>query len=305
MSSTSNEIWNVLSARISELAEQAGQAVVAVESGHRVSASGVHWKPGVVVTAAHLVRRVEAVDVLLPGGDVVKGQIAGRDPATDLAAVRLEGADGMGTLPFGTTARLGELVLAVGRSRRGELAVAAGIMARVGAGWRTWRGGQIDRLLRPDIQLYPGQSGSALVNGQGEVLGINSAVLARGSAITVPVETVDRVVNELLERGHISQPYLGVAMQEVPLPQEWQAAAGEGQELGLLVIHVAPDSPAKRAGVLLGDLIVGAEGGPLTSYRGLHRVLAQKHTGDVLQLRLVRSGLAIDINVTLGDRPRR
>src|SRR6201999_3458089 len=109
--------------------------------------------------------------------------------------------------------------------------------------WRTWRGGQIERLLRPDVQLYPGQSGGALINGRGGLLGINSAVLARASAIAVPVETVDRVVGELLERGHISQPYLGLAMQEVPLPEDWQAAAGQDQKAALLVMHVAPEGP--------------------------------------------------------------
>ncbi len=303
--STGKELWHALSERISELAAEAGKAIVAVEAGQRVSASGVHWKPGVVVTAAHLVRRAEAVDVLLPGGETIRGQVTGRDGTTDLAAIRIGAANGLSTLPFGSSARPGELVLAVGRSRRGEPAVAAGVMARVGGPWRTWRGGQIERLLRPDVQLYPGQSGSALINGQGQLLGINSAVLARASAITLPVETVERVVNELLERGHISHPYLGLAMQEVPLPEDWQTAAGPGQKLGLLVMHVAPESPAKQAGILLGDLIVSAEGEPVQGYRGLHRLLAQKRTGEALKLRLLRAGSAVDVSVTLGDRPQR
>lgn len=305
MSSTGKEMWEALSGRIAELAEQAGRAVVAIEAGHRTSSSGVHWRPGVIVTAAHLVRRTDTVNVLLPDGATVQGQVAGRDSTTDLAAIRIEASGDLITLPFSSNVKLGELVLAVGRSRRGEVAIASGIMARVGAGWRTWRGGQIDRLLRPDVELYPGQSGSALINGNGELLGINSSVLARASAITVPVEAVDRVLNELLERGHISQPYLGVAMQEVPLPQDWKAAAGNEQELGLLVMHVAPGSPAQQASVVLGDVIVSAEGEPVSGYRGLHRLLARKRTGEPLRLRLLRSGTAVDASVTLGDRPRR
>jgi S1-C subfamily serine protease len=305
MSSTGREVWDALSQRISELAEQAGRAVVAVEAGSRVSASGVHWKEGVVVTAAHLVRRAENVSVLLPGGETVKGEIAGGDGTTDLAAIRIESPHGLSTLPQSSSAKTGELVLAVGRSRRGELAVAAGIMARVGGPWTTWRGGKIDRLLRPDVRLYPGQSGSALINGRGELLGINSAVLARASAITIPVETVERVVSELLERGHISQPYLGVAMQDVPLPQEWQAVAGTNQQSALLVMHVAPESPAKQAGIMVGDLIVSVAGEGVQGYRSLHRLLAGKRSGDALQLGLIRSGSAIEINVTLGDRPKR
>jgi S1-C subfamily serine protease len=298
-------LWDALSERIAELTEEAGKAVVAVEAGHRVSASGVHWKSGVVVTAAHLVRRVDEVNVLLPGGASTTGTVAGRDGTTDLAVVRVEESNGLGVLPLGSSVRLGELVLAVGRSRRGELAVAAGAMGRTGGPWRTWRGGQIERLLRPDVQLYPGQSGSALINGRGELLGINSAVLARASAITLPVETVDRVVSELLERGHISQPYLGLAMQEVPLPEEWQAAAGQDQKIALLVMHTATDSPAKQAGILIGDLIVSADGAGVQGYRGLHRTLAQKRTGDVVGVRLIRAGAPVELKVTLGDRPQR
>jgi S1-C subfamily serine protease len=305
MSSTGKETWEALSGRIEELAGQAAQAVVAIEAGNRTSSSAVHWRPGVVVAAAHLLRGMDAVNVLLPGGATAQGQVAGRDSTTDLAAIRIESAGGLNTLPVSSTAKLGELVLAVGRSRRGELAVAAGIMARVGAGWKTWRGGQIDRLLRPDVQLYPGQSGSALINGNGELLGINSSVLARASTITLPVETVDRVLTELLEHGHISQPYLGVAMQEVPLPQDWKAAVGSEQEMGLLVMHVAPGSPAQQASILLGDVIVSAEGEPVGSYRSLHRMLSQKRIGDALRVGLLRSGAEVEANVALGDRPRR
>jgi S1-C subfamily serine protease len=194
--------------------------------------------------------------------------------------------------------------LAVARSRRGELSASAGIVARTGGAWHTWRGGQIDRLLRPDVRLYPGQSGSALVNGRGELLGINSAVLARESVITVPAETVDRVLSELLERGHISRPYLGIAMQQVPLPQEW-SATGSAEEQGLLVIHVAPDAPAKQAGISLGDVVISVDGQPVQGFRQLHRLLAQKHTGEIVKLRVLRAGNAIEAAVTLGDRPRK
>ena len=235
----------------------------------------------------------------------MKGTIAGRDGTTDLAAVRIEDSANLATLPFASGAKVGELVLAVARSGRGELSASAGIVARIGGPWRTWRGGQIDRLLRPDVRLYPGQSGSALVNGRGELLGVNSSVLARESVITLPTETVDRVLKELLERGHIAQPYLGIAMQEVPLPQEWRASAGSDQEYGLLVMHVAPDGPAKQAGINLGDLIIGADAQPVQGFRQFHHLLAQKRTGETVKLRVLRAGNATEAEVTLGDRPRR
>ena len=304
MSSNANEIWDAVSEHTGTLAEQTGKAVVAVAAGHRVAASGVHWKPGVIVTASHLVRRAAEVNIILPDGNTVNGTVAGRDSTTDLAAVRLDSPKTLGTLPLASGARVGELVLAVARSGRGELSASAGIVARIGGSWHSWRGGQIDRLLRPDVRLYPGQSGSALVNGRGELLGINSSVLARESVITLPTETVDRVINELLERGYIMQPYLGIAMQEVPLPYEWRSSASPDQEHGLLVMHVATDAPAKLAGINLGDVIIAADAQPVQGVRQLHRLLLRKRTGETLKLRVVRGGNAIEADVTLGDRPR-
>jgi S1-C subfamily serine protease len=305
MGSTANQVWEAISSHGAALAEQTGKAIVAVDAGHRVAASGVHWKPGIIVTASHLVRRAEGVSVILPDGSRVKGTVAGRDSATDLAAVRIESPALLATLPLASAASVGELVLAVARSGCGEVSASAGIVARVGGPWTSWRGGQIDRLLRPDVRLYPGQSGSALVNGRGELLGVNSSVLARESVITLPTETVDRVLKELLERGHIARPYLGIAMQEVPVPQEWRGSVGSDREHGLLVTHVAPDGPAKLAGINLGDLITSVDAQPVHGFRHFHHMLSLKRTGEVLKLRLLRAGNATEAAVTLGDRPRR
>ena len=305
MGSTANQVWEAISSHSAALAEQAGKAIVAVDAGHRVAASGVHWTPGVIVTASHLVRRAEGVSVILPDGSRVKGTVAGSDSTTDLAAIRIESSASLTTLPVSSGANVGELVLAVARSGRGELSASAGIVARVGGPWTSWRGGQIDHLLRPDVRLYPGQSGSALVNGRGELMGVNSAVLARESVITLPTETVDRVLKELLERGHIVRPYLGIAVQEVPFPAEWRANAGSDQEHGLLVMHVAPDGPAKQSGINLGDLITSVDQQPVQGFRHFHHMLAQKRTGEMLKLRVFRAGNASEVEVTLGDRPRR
>ena len=121
----------------------------------------------------------------------------------------------------------------------------------------------------------------------------------------MPTETVDRVLKELLERGHIARPYLGVAMQEVSLPQEWRASAGSDQEHGLMVMHVAPEGPAKLAGIILGDLIISADAQPVHGFRHFYHMLALKHTGEVVKLRVIRAGNASEVEVTLGDRPRR
>src|SRR5271166_4509431 len=128
MGSTAKEIWESISNHTATLAEQAGKAIVAVDAGHRVAASGVHWKPGIIVTASHLVRRAAEVDVILPDDSRVKGTVAGRDSTTDLAAVRIESDATLPILPFGSGAKVGELVLAVARSGRGELSASAGIV---------------------------------------------------------------------------------------------------------------------------------------------------------------------------------
>ena len=325
MSSTpaQGDIWAAFSNQTAELAEQAGRAVVAVEAGDRVAASGVHWREGVIVTAAHLVRRADEATVTLPGGSTAKGTLIGRDATTDLAVVSISDHSTLRTLPFASSARVGEFVLAIARSGRGELSASAGIIARTGENWRTWRGGEVDRLLRPDVRLYPGQSGSVLINGHGEVLGVNSAILARDSVITLPVETVDRVANELLEHGHIAQPYLGIAVQQVPLPPEWQKAAGTTQEQGLLVMHVHPEGPSKRAGVALGDVIVSIDAQRMDDLRALRRQLAKKriqflrglnrkvvfnpaaHKGELVAVKLLRAGNVIETSVELADRPTR
>lgn len=298
-----NELWAGISEHAAGLAQQTGEAVVAVDAGHRVAASGVHWKPGVIVTASHLVRRATEVKVLLPDGTSTSGTVAGQDGATDLAAVRISEQIKLGALQFTSQAKVGQLVMAVARSGRGELSASVGIVSRLGAAWQTWRGGQIERLIRPDVRLYPGQSGSALINGNGELLGINSAVLARASVISLPVETVERVVTELLERGHVAKPYIGVAMQPVPLPEDWRKAATT-QEYGLLVMHVTSGGPAEKAGISLGDVIIAAEGEQVSDFRNLHVQLGRKQTGESLKLRTLRAGKVVDVTVALGDRPR-
>src|SRR5271169_5800276 len=132
MGSTTNEIWEGISSHGATLAERAGKAIVAVDAGHRVAASGVHWKPGIIVTASHLVRGADEVSVILPDGSRIKGTVAGRDSTTDLAAVRIEDSGSLDSLPLASGAKVGELVLAVARSVRGELSASAGIVARVG-----------------------------------------------------------------------------------------------------------------------------------------------------------------------------
>src|SRR5919204_1035394 len=219
-SSVQNQQWLALSQEFANAIEKVSGAIVAVHGGGRLSASGIYWRRGLIVTSSHGIRREEQLSITLPDKSSAEAALVGRDPSTDVALLKVEKTS-LSTVETTSTTELkvGHVVLAVGRSRLGDTAASSGVVARLGDTWRTWRGGEIDQLIRPDITLYRGQAGSALLNARGQVLGMNSEVLARRAAITVPSMTVDRVIAELLEHGHIRRPYLGLAMQPVELPQ--------------------------------------------------------------------------------------
>jgi S1-C subfamily serine protease len=293
-------VWSELSRSIAETIEAVQDSIVTVHGGGRSTSSGVVWRPGVVVTVRHGLRRSDSLQVA-HSGEPTPATLAGSDSGTDLAVLRIDpGATKPAT--NAQSVRVGELVLAVGRSSLGDISASAGIVARLGSAWRTWRGGQVDRLIRPDVQLYVGQSGSALVNEQRQVLGINSAALARNAVITVPAATIDRVVDAILERGHVPRPFLGTAMQAVPVPEAQRAQFGEGVEQALLVLHVEPNAPAASAGILVGDLMLSVDGHPVHSVHDVQHRLSSLKVGDPVAIAVVRGGVKMELRVILADR---
>jgi S1-C subfamily serine protease len=298
----SSRVWNSLSKSISEAIEAVQDSIVTIHGGGHETASGVVWRPGVIVTVRSGLRRNELIKVA-DRGEPFDARVAGTDAGTDLAVIRVESSN---LKPADTSGlestRVGELVLSVGRSALGDISASSGIIARLGSPWRTWRGGRIDRLVRPDVRLYVGQSGSALVNEDHRVLGINSPALARNAIITVPTQTIDRVVDAILERGHVPQPFLGIAMQAVPVPETLRAQFAEGADQVLLVLHVEADAPAASAGVLVGDLIASLNGDPVHDVRdALHRI-AGLSVGDPVSLVVVRGGARMELTLTVADR---
>lgn len=295
-------IWNQLSTSIADTIDAVQGSVVAVDSGGRSSTSGVIWRPGIVVTTLHGVRRREGIEVLHQG-ESMRASLLGADPSTDLAVLRIS-SDQVAPVESVTDPKLraGQVVLAVGRSRLGDISAACGIIARTGEAWRTWRGGQIDSLIRPDVQLYVGQAGSALVNEKRQVLGINSPSLARQAVITLPTRTVDRVVDAVLERGHMPRPFLGIAMQPVPVPEPVRPLFPEDAEQALLITHVEPKAPAAIAGVMVGDLILSIGGDPIEGVREILHRLAGLRIGDTISLVVVRGGAKVELTVGIADR---
>jgi S1-C subfamily serine protease len=295
------------SQELAAAAERAGTSVVAVGARPRLPSSGIHWRKGVVVTAHHTIRREDDIHVLAPGGKRVAAKLAGRDPGTDLAILKLESEDGLAVPQFAdaTGVKLAHFVLALGRSRGGSLVASAGIIGGLGGEWRTWRGGRVDQSIRLDLALYPGFSGGPLVNVEGKVVGVNTNGLGRGRAITVPVSTVNRTVDELLEKGHIARPYLGLAMQPVAIPENLRGKVKSRATSGLMVLHVEPSGPADKAGIVLGDVIVELQGKAALDTDNIQELLASAKIGDSISAGVLRAGTLLQIRVSLGERPAR
>ncbi len=300
-----NSILETISNEFAAAAEKGGESVVAVHARRWMPTSGIEWKKGVVVTVHHGVQRDEDIKVLLDGGRAVSAKLAGRDPSTDIAVLRIEeGSSGAPQLGDSTSLRLGHLVLALGRTRRGDLVASSGIIGGISGDWRNRHGGQLDQHIRLDLALYPGFSGGPLLNARGEVVGVNTRGLGHGRAVTVPVATVNRVVEELLEKGHIARPYLGIAMQPVELPENMRSKLPAETRVGLLVMHVENGGPAEKAGVLLGDVLFELGGKTVERVDAIQDLLATAKIGDVLQIRLIRAGDIKAVSVALGERAR-
>jgi S1-C subfamily serine protease len=298
-------VLEAISNEFAAAAELGGGIVVAVHARRWMPTSGIEWKKGVIVTAHHGVRRDEDIKVSLPGGQVVSAKLAGRDPSTDLAVLRIENA-GSREPKFGdsTSLKLGHFVLALGRTRRGDLVASSGIVGGIGGEWNSWRGGQLDQHIRLDLALYPGFSGGPLLNAKGEIVGVNTQGLSRGRAVTIPVATVDRVVGELLEKGHIARPYLGIAMQPVALPDNVRAQLPAEARLGLVIMHVENGGPADKAGVLLGDVVVEVAGKPVEHTDAIQDLISTAKIGDAVATRLLRAGQIKAVSITLGEKAR-
>jgi len=296
-----SEVWTQLSKSFSGAIEDVQGSIVAIHGGGGSTSSGVVWRQGIVITTYNGLRHREGIKIDY-GRELLVASLIGGDPATDLAVMRIPSESLRPVKSTNDGIFTGEVVLSVGRSRLGDIAASAGIIARTGDGWRTWRGGQIDRLIRPDIQLYVGQSGSALVNEQRQVLGINTRALARQAVITIPTQTIDRVIDAILEHGHVPRPFLGIAMQAVPIPDPARSLFPAEAERALLVMHVEPNSPAALAGVMVGDLIVSANRDPIDNVREFLHWLSGLRIGDTISLFVIRGGVEVDLTVSVADR---
>lgn len=306
MSAAGSSALSELSSQLAFAVETAGKSIVAIHARRRIPSSGIVWRDGVVVSASHTVRSEGEISISLPNGETVKATVAGRDSATDLVVLRMKGSSSVkaAARADASSLRVGSLVLAVGRPGR-NVSASFGIVSAIGEGWRTWQGARIDRVLRLDLAVYDGFSGGPLVDASGGVLAINNSALARGTPLALPAPAVDRVVDELLERGHVRRPFIGVAVQPVTLSAalaKQHQLAGDG---GLLIVSIAEDSPAEKAGILLGDLLLETAGHRVSRPDDLLDALAGTKQNQSVNVTILRGGVLKTVSITPADRGER
>jgi len=300
--SGSSSTLSELSSQLASAVETAAKSIVSIHARRRIPSSGIVWRDGVVISASHTVRRDDEIPLTLPDGNSTTAKVAGRDSATDLIALRVEGTKSyVAPKADVSSLRVGSLVLAVGRPGR-NVSASFGIVSAVGEGWRTWQGARIDRVLRLDLGVYDGFSGGPLVDPSGAVLGLNNSALARGTPLALPAAAVDRVLDELLERGHVRRPFIGVAVQPVALSASVVKQHSLNGDTGLLIVSIADASPAEKAGMLLGDVLLEANGNELSGPDDLLDALSSVSKEGAVTLKFLRGGSVKTASITPADR---
>ena len=249
-----------LSDGLAAAVETAGQSIVRVNARDRMPASGIVWSAdGLIVTAHHVVQRDEDITVGLPDGSSVAASLVGRDPSTDLALLRAEAASlTPATWVDVADLKVGNLALALGRPGR-TVQATLGVVSALGRRLaHAARAARSTATCKPTSSCTPASPADRWWMSTGRVAGLNSSALARGVSVALPAETVRRIAETLLAHGKVRRGYLGVSTQRVRLPAN--LAEQLGQETGLLIGAVVPDSPAEKAGLFLGDTIVAVAG---------------------------------------------
>jgi S1-C subfamily serine protease len=301
-------ILETLSDDLAASVDRITPAVVAIHARRRIPSSGVIWRNGLVVAADHTVQKDDAIDVSLSGGRVVQGQVVGRDPSTDICVLRLDGEHAPASIdvaPF----RVGQVVLSIGRPGS-ESTATLGLVSAVGPAWRTARGGRIDQFVRLDMSVYDGFSGSPVLTAAGRVAGLCTSGLTRGGAIAIPSATVERVVSALESSGGVlRRGFLGIGTHVVPLPEAIRSrvepVGGRVPAVGLMVVSVQSGTPADRAGILIGDVLVGLGEQAMEDPKDVFAALGPESVGRELTATLVRAGQPITLTLVVDPHPER
>lgn len=281
--------------------EKGAASTVLVDARKRYPASGIAYSEDLVLTAEHVVTREENIMVTLPDGRSVAATIAGRDPGSDLAVLRLA-EKALSPPKTSDEVKVGQLVLALGRPTSAGMQASWGIVTATHGPVRTSRGGLLDEYIESETTPYPGFSGGPLVNTEGEVLGLNTSGLTRGSSLTIPVKVAWRLADGLSRHGTVKRGYLGIRTQPVDIREAARTALKREQGDGLLVLWLEENGPAAKSGLLVGDILVAINGQSVGDPDDLFAALSSDTVGKPVPVEVLRGGRPETLQVTVGER---
>jgi S1-C subfamily serine protease len=273
------------------------------------SGSGFVFTPdGFILTNSHVVHHASALAVTLPDGRRLQAHLIGDDPDTDLAVIRIH-APNLVAAPLGDSqaVRVGQVVIAIGNPYSFQCTVTAGVVSALGRSLRSRSGRLIDNVIQTDAALNPGNSGGPLVTSRGEVIGVNTAVIlpAQGLCFAVAINTATFVAGRLIKDGKVRRSYIGLAGQDVPLPRRLVRFHNLPVESGILVTSIEPNSPAQRADLHEGDIIVGYNGQPIPGIDALHQLLTDAQVGVRSTLTIIRRTETLRLDIVPDESPPR
>ena len=276
----------------------AAPVVVGIRTG-RQPRSGILWRPDVVVASEQTLPQDTTAFAVVRGGQTVQATLAGRDPGSNIAVLKLQ-APLEGALPPPTAAvRVGGLVLLAGADASGHPTARLAMVHALGEAWHSMAGGRIDALIRLDTRLGIDEGGPVL-SLAGDLIGMSTSG-PRRRTIVIPTATLSRVIDPLLKDGRIARAWLGIGLQPVSIPDSFRQSAG--RDSGLMVVSLAGGGPAETAGVLPGDIVLDIDGSALDRPRALSALLNADRIGQTAALRVLRAGAVQAISVTIGARP--
>ena len=282
--------------------ERGSAGTVLVDARKRYPASGIAYAADLVLTADHVVTREENLNVSSADGKTASVTLAGRDPGSDLALLRLSEKMLTPGKVADAAPKVGQLVIALGRPSNVGVQASWGIVAAIGGPARTGRGGLLDEYIQTETTPYPGFSGGPLINTEGEVLGLNTSGLARGTALTIPVKFAWRIADALAKHGTVKRGYLGVRTQQVDVPESVRGALKRDHQHGLLILWLEEKGPAEKSGLLVGDIIVAVGGPAVGDPDDLFAALNSDTVGKSIAVEVLRGGKPETIGVMVGER---
>jgi S1-C subfamily serine protease len=273
------------------------------------SGSGFVFTPdGLILTNSHVVHRAARIEVTLSDARSAQADVIGDDPETDLAVLRIAAPDlRPAALGDSRLLRPGQLVVAIGNPYGFQATVTAGVVSALGRSLRARSGRLMDNIIQTDAALNPGNSGGPLVNSRGEVVGVNTAIILPGQGIcfAIPINTAKFVASRLIKDGRIRRGYIGVGGQNIPLQRRTVRFHSLLNQNAVLVVTVEPASPASRAGLQEGDIIVEMEDQAINGIDDLHRLLTDARIGVASLLTVLRRGRKLVLKVVPEESPAR